>query len=278
MPTLLITGGTGLLGGSLLRLAAAANTWETCATYLSQAPPPGAVRFFPLDVRQPAAVSALFAQACPDVVIHTAYDRRGDFDAVNHRGTAHVADAARAGGAHLIFLSTDAVFDGNQGRYREDDPPRPFNAYGQSKAAAEPLVLESGGLVVRTSLLYRLHPPDPNTQRLVLDPLDRGETPRLFADEYRSPSFVDDLAAALLEAAERRLAGLLHVAGPERLNRHEYGQRLAAYHGYDPARIPPNSLAQSGLVRGADTSLDCRRARALLKHFPRPLGEVLATG
>jgi dTDP-4-dehydrorhamnose reductase len=280
MTRLLVTGGTGFVGGRLLERAG--PTWETTGTYHASAPPARPWAWQPLDLRDPAAVDACLDAVRPALVIHAAYDKAAP-EAVIAGGTTHFLAAATRVGARVLFISTDLVFDGRQGHYREEDPPAPLGAYGAAKVVAEQAVLAAGGLVVRTSLVYRLRPPDPANQALLIGPLARGETPCLFTDEYRTPIHVDDLADALLEIAAWPPAawaalpagGILHVGGPERLDRYTFARRLAPHLGVDLERLRAGTLAASGLVRAADTSLDTSRACARLRTPLRPLDAVL---
>jgi len=279
-PRLLITGGSGFIGGRLL--ARAAPDWPIAATYWSQSCAAENVAWYPLDVRDAAATDACLRAARPEVVIHAAY-RKDEPKAVIARGTEHVVAAAARVGARVLLISTDQVFDGGRGGYREEDEARPVAAYGRAKLVAERAVLAAGGLVVRTSLVYATRPPDPAHRALLVEPLARGETPTLFTDEYRSPTDVDDLADALLELAAMRpeawaalpLGGVLHVAGPERLDRYTFSLRLAPHLGIPSERLSAGTLAASGLIRPADCSLDTGRARALLRTRLRPTSEVL---
>ena len=280
MTRLLVTGGTGFVGGRVL--ARAGPTWEATGTYHVAPPPARPWAWQRLELRDAAGLDACLAAARPDVVIHAAYDK-GAPEAVIAGGTTDLVAAATRVGARVLLVSTDLVFDGRQGNYREDAPPAPLAAYGAAKVVAERAVLAAGGLVVRTSLVYRVRPPDPANQGLLTAPLARGETPCLFTDEYRTPIHDDDLADALLELAAwppeawaaLPAGGILHVAGPERLDRYTFALRLAPHLGVDPARLRAGTLAASGLVRAADSSLDASRARALLRRPPRPLDVVL---
>lgn len=282
MARLLITGGSGFVGGRLLERAG--PDWERAATYLRGSPRLPGVSWQQMDLRDATAVEACLAAVRPDLVIHTAYDK-SDAQAVIADGTAHLVAAAARVGARVLLTSTDLVFDGRRGGYREEDPPCPLESYGTAKVAAERAVLAAGGMVARTSLVYRIRPPDPGNHALLIAPIARGETPCLFTDEYRTPIHVDDLADALLELATWPPAawaalpggGILHVAGPERLDRYTFGRRLAPFLGVDLARVRAGTLAARGLVRAADCSLDSSRARGLLRTRLRPLDEVLVS-
>ena len=244
--TLLITGGSGYLGGELVRQA-------------------GSSALHPrLELLDPAAVLRGFEAARPSAVIHTAY--RQDDPRVNADGSAAVARAAAEIGARLIHISTDLVFDGRATTaYTEDDEPNPLDDYGRSKLEAERRVLElhPEALVVRTSLLVGRRQPGRHEQAVL--EAARGERDMtFFEDEWRSPIIVTDLAAALLELVGMEMAGVLHVAGAEPVNRYELACWIAAAHGLPTGRLRRGSLRESGLERAANCVLDSSRARAQL--------------
>jgi dTDP-4-dehydrorhamnose reductase len=201
-------------------------------------------------VRDAAAVSGLVGGA--DAVVHTAYVHGGDeVWTTNVDGSAAVASAAR--GVRLIHLSSDLVFDGRRGAYREGDPPTPVNDYGRSKAEAERRVAEvhPSATIVRTSLLYG--GPEPGTQERLA-----REGTRFFVDEIRSPVRVGELAAAILELLDVEHAGPLHLAGADAVSRYDFALLLGA----DPSRI---EAAATPPDRPRDVSLDCSQARSLLR-------------
>ncbi|MEA3375599.1 MAG: sugar nucleotide-binding protein [Chloroflexota bacterium] len=232
---MLITGGSGYLGGWVVRLAC--RTWDVTATYLTDPSHTANVDWRRLDVRHRSSVEALVGDVRPSVIIHTAAlnpGRATDFQAVNVEGTRHLADAAAAVGARLIHVSTDVLFDGQKGNYTEADPPSPITPYGRSKALAEAAVRVSGAeaVILRTSLIYgpaanapegapsdgRWRHWDRQT-RWILGDLRAGRAVRLFTDERRCPIWVKSLASALVELADHPYAGVLHVAGPQALPR-----------------------------------------------------------
>jgi dTDP-4-dehydrorhamnose reductase len=254
---LLVTGGSGYLGRELLRRV------EGVGTYLSGAAPPGGVR---LDIRDEPAVRAAVERLRPVAVINAAY--RQDDRATTLDGALVVARAAAAVGARLVQVSTDVVFDGEKGEpYTEEDEPSPLTEYGRAKADAERAVLavDPAALVVRTSLLYGGAEPGPQ-ERLAADP-----SAAFFTDEVRCPIQVGDLAGALVELAASSRSGILHVAGADRLSRHEFAGLLAP----EGAPIRAASIAESDLRRPRDCSLAIVRARELLQTRLRGAREVL---
>jgi dTDP-4-dehydrorhamnose reductase len=277
-PRLLVTGGSGYLGGWVVRLVR--DSWNVAATYLSQAVDDPGVDWLRLDVRDDAAVKALVDEIRPQVIVHTAALNPGqgtDFDAVNATGARHVARAATSVGARLIHMSTDVLFDGQKGNYVEEDPPSPITPYGRSKAWAEQAVRDSGAeaVIVRTSLIYGWGPTIARSAQWMLDALQAGKPVRLYSDEVRCPIWVESLAAAVVELAGLSYTGVLHVAGVQPLSRYEFGVRLLRFHGVDPSPVVPTPCP-TDKPRPLDCTLDCSHAHGLLQTSLSGVDEVLA--
>lgn len=254
MRTLLVTGGAGYLGREVVRRAPAAG-WDVRAIFFSSPP-----LDLPADWRH-ADVRDLDAELVDgvDAVIHTAYRQNDDAWSTNVDGSAAVARAAR--GRRLVHLSSDIVFDGTRGRYREEDVPAPVNDYGRSKAEAELRVadLHPGATIVRTSLIY-------GTETGPQERLARQGT-RFFVDEIRSPVHVADLADALLELLELDVPGPLHVAGADDISRYDFAKLLGAGE-IEAAHTTPD--------RAPNVSLDSSRAQTLLKTCLRGVYETFS--
>ncbi|HXH89294.1 MAG TPA: sugar nucleotide-binding protein [Gaiellaceae bacterium] len=242
-----VTGATGYLGSELVGLAPNASTER-------------------VDVRDSAAVSELFVRLRPEAVIHTAYRQDGpDARGINVEGSRNVARAAAWVDARLVHLSTDVVFCGRcrEGRYVESDAPCPATEYGATKAEAEEAVQEAhpGGLIVRTSLIYRGSTPSKH-ERAAHDP-----SLTFYTDEIRTPVHVRDLARALLELAALDVSGPLHVAGPDAVSRLEFAE-LVARRPLRGAPAPDD--------RPLDCALDSSRAQAMIRTRLRGVREVLS--
>jgi dTDP-4-dehydrorhamnose reductase len=263
MERLSITGGCGLLGRELVRRAADRG-WAVRATWFERPPHTtglqAAVEWVQADLRDPKAARRAVTGA--DAVIHTAYRQGAEEWEVNVLGAAAIAEAAR--GLRLVHLSSDVVFDGLRGRYREEDVPAPVNSYGRSKAEAERRVTDrhEEATIVRTSLIYGGVEPGPQ-ERLA------AEGTSFFVDEIRSPVQVGDLADALLEVVALELPGPLHLGGADHLSRFDFAVLLGA----DPERIQP---AHTTPDRAPDVSLDSSRAAGLLRTRLRGAYEVLS--
>ena len=273
MRRLLVIGGSGYLGGEVLRQARLAGFVSIGTAHRN-----AGGGLLPLDLADARSVRALLDAERPDVVINTAYVQSGDqLDAVTRDGAARAASETARIGARFVHLSTDALFDGDgQGHYRESDPPSPIAAYGLAKAEAEGLVQDAApdSLIVRTSLLYGTAAHGAQ-ERLVLDALENPELVAFFTDEIRSPILVTELSRALLELAERDDSGVLNIAGADDCDRFEFARRIAVSLGRDPRQLRSAVSTDLGLRRPRNCSLDSSRARSLLATPLRGIREVL---
>lgn len=194
------------------------------------------------------------------------------------RGTANLLRSWKAfcPKARFIYLSTDAVFDGLYGPYKERDIPRPIWAYGRAKRQAEVDVLGAGGMVVRSSLVYGLNPLDKRTAALETG-LQNGDFGYpYFDDEIRCPVHVEDLCRELVVLSqvgdiEPRI---LHIAGPETMSRFDFAVRLAERMGYSPKMIPKASSSETEFLRPKDLTMDTSLAQKKLKVKMRSLTEI----
>jgi dTDP-4-dehydrorhamnose reductase len=240
----------------------------------------------PVDLAVPGGLEVLVATERPDGVIHCAavadIGLARDDPEVARRLNADVPGELAAAcvriGARLVAVSTDQVFDGSRGDWREDDEARPLHVYGETKLAGERAVLAADpcAVIVRPALVTGKAPPGRRSSTSgLLAMLERGETPRMFTDEIRSPVAVADLARVLVELLAVEVAGRLHCGGDEVLSRYELACRQAAAAGLDPDRIGRATREEVGLAaeRPADLSLDSSRLVALLGWRPVALRE-----
>ena len=179
----------------------------------------------------------------------------------------------------FVFFSSDLVFDGRKGNYVETDAVNPIHLYGETKAAAEQIVLKNPHhTVVRTSLnggVSRAGNRGFNEKLRLAWQAERGMN--LFTDEFRCPIFAGETARAVWELVNQKRTGLFHVAGAEKLSRWQIGQLLAARWPQLNTKITPGTAKDfPGPPRALDTSLNITKGQKVLS-MPLPgLGEWLA--
>lgn len=275
-PLAWITGAQGLIGGYLVQAAPRlAPQWQVRA--LTRAD---------FDLLDFAAVEREFLRDRPRLVIHCAAitqvaDAHRDpalARRLNVEFTRFLADLAAE--AAFVFFSTDIVFDGRQGNYVETDPPNPLHIYGETKAAAEAIVLKNPRhLVVRTSInggVSRAGNRAFNEQlRRSMQAAGQGMT--LFTDEFRCPIPAMETARATWELLTLGCTGLYHVAGAEKLSRFQIGELLAKRWPELAGSFKAGSARDfPGPPRALDTSLNIAKAQRVLARPLPGLREWLA--
>ncbi|MFD5510061.1 SDR family oxidoreductase [Streptomyces sp. NPDC127051] len=271
--TLLIVGGSGLLGTELVRKAVAAGH-PTAATYATRPGGIPGVAWHRLDLRDPGSAAAVVAELSPRVIINAS---SGGADwAVTAEGPIRLAIAAAKAGSRMIQVSSDAVFSGKTCvHYDEHCRPDPITPYGAAKAAAETLLLvHSDAVVARTSLI--IGDGQSGHERTVHELATGTREGVLFTDDFRCPVHVSDLAAALLELAWGETTGIHHLGGSQAISRHELGVLIARRDGLDASRLPTGLRADSAPPGPLDVRLDSRTTQLKLRSTLRGVHQFLA--
>jgi dTDP-4-dehydrorhamnose reductase len=193
----------------------------------------------------------------------------------------NLARVAAEQGARFVYFSTDYVFDGGAGPYDEDDPPRPLSAYGRAKYEAEQALAEALGpllLTVRTTWVYGPERQGKNFAYQLSKTLDEGRPLVLPSDQVSNPSYGPDVARTVLSLAEAGRSGVVHVAGPDWMDRVQFARALAVALGRDPVLIVARTTAELGqpAARPLKGGLRTTRLEAWLKGSMRPLDPCLA--
>ncbi|MBW8864874.1 MAG: SDR family oxidoreductase [Verrucomicrobia bacterium] len=263
-----ITGANGLIGNYIVQVAQQfALGWRVR----------GLTRV-DFDLLDFAAVEREFAKDKPQLIIHcaavTVVSEAQKNPELARRVNVEVTKflAELAAGIPFVFFSTDLVFEGRKGNYTETDATNPLHVYGETKVAAEAVVLKNPRhLVVRTSLNGGV---SASGNRAFNEQLRRsmqqaGQGMTLFTDEFRCPIPAVETARAVWELVEKNCAGLYHVAGAEKLSRLQIGKLLVPYWPEITAEIKSGSAKDfPGPPRALDTSLDISKVQRVLS---RPL-------
>ena len=276
---ILITGGTGLLGSALIRNYP--NKYDVIAT-TSDTPHSANNKIIKMDITKLIEVKQVFDKYNPDIVIHTAsignvdYCEKNQDQAyqVNVIGTRNIISNCKKHGSKLLFMSSNAVFDGRNPPYNEKDKPNPLNYYGKTKLMSEIDVQESGieYAIIRLILMYGWNNPQErkNPVTWLIDLLRMNKKVKLVNDTYANPLLNIQAVRAIWNVIQLNEKGIFHVAGKERVNRYEFGLHVADAFGLNKNLIDQvDSDYFRGLApRMPDTTYDTTKMVKKLRVKP----------
>lgn len=290
---ILITGSNGLLGQKLVYALAGKDGIEVLATSkgVNRISKKDGYAYQPLDITNRDEVFSVIQKFRPNCIINTAAMTNVDAcendkpgcDALNVDAVKHLTEASRGNSTHFIHISTDFVFDGESGPYREEDQPNPLSYYASSKLESEKVVMQSGldWAILRTIIIYGVVD-DVQRSNLVLwtkSSLEQNKDINVITDQFRSPTLAEDLADACILAMQKRATGIFHICGPEEdldsiIN---LAAKVADFFGLDKSHIKPISSASLNqpAKRPPRTGFILDKARIELGYTPRTFVEGL---
>jgi len=242
---ILITGSNGLLGQKLLHNLRQDSLVEILATSkgANRVSEQNGYSYFELDITDKKQVEELIANKKPDVVINTAAmtnvdlceDQKHACDSLNVDAVQYLADACAKIDAHLIQISTDFIFDGEDGPYTEEDEPNPLSYYGLSKLKSEQL-LQSHSVkwtILRTIIVFGVGEKlsKGNIVLWAKDALITGDPLNIIDDQFRAPTLAEDLADACILAAKKKALGIYNISGKDIMSIYEMVERVAKHYG-----------------------------------------------
>ena len=288
---ILITGSNGLLGQKLVKYCLQ-NDVSFVATSKGENRNQDCPeeRYHELDITNNLAVQNLVLSERPTHIIHTAAITNVDYCElnpdecfnVNVQATEYLINAANKVKAHFQFISTDFVFDGEKGNYSEVDEINPLSIYARSKADGEKLVQDKsqfGWSIVRTIIVYGTANNLSRSNIIVWakGALERQEKINIIDDQFRAPTFADDLASACMAIIERKKEGIFHISGPETMSIYEIVLRIAKHYGYSTEFINKISskILDQPAKRPPKTGFNLSKAYSLINYNPRTLEQSL---
>lgn len=243
-----------------------------------------------MDIVNPLEVKNTFHAFYPTHVIHTAAITNVDYcelhseecQKTNVEGTQILFERAKEFQAHFQLLSTDFVFDGTTGMYKETDAVHPLSIYAKSKVDAEQLLqsdLYPNWSIVRTIIVYGKgnNLSKSNLVLWALDALPKGEPMRIIDDQFRMPTWADDLAWGCLEICRRNEKGIFHLSGPELMSIYEVVETVAQFLNCPMnavEKVSSNTLNQPA-KRPPRTGFDLTKSQKVLGYCPKGLREAL---
>ena len=288
---ILITGSNGLLGQKIVKQCVKRKL-DFLATSQGENRNPNCPsdKYQSLDITSDSEVDIVIGKYSPTSIINTAAVTNVDYcesnevhcEKVNVSAVRILFNASVKYNCHFTHLSTDFVFDGEDGPYSEEDVVNPLSVYAKSKVNSEKLLLESGQSswsVLRTIIVFG-QGENLSRSNIVLwakSALEKGDPLTIVDDQFRAPTWADDLAWACLKSAEIKAKGIFHIAGPEVFSIYELVNRIAKFYGLNNDNVSPiksGSLNQSA-KRPPKTGFILTKAKADLGYQPKTFEESL---
>lgn len=286
---ILITGATGLLGKSLVETNVFSH--NIIGIYFGRYKMRNTknVKYYCSDIRDKDAMKGIFNENNIEVVIHTAGIADVDFcqkyydEAYrsNVIGTQNIIELCKEMDSRLLYVSTNAVFDGKNAPYKEEDAPNPINNYGRIKLECEKKIRETfnGYLIVRPILMYGWNNLNErrNLVTFLLDKLNNKETVNMVTDVYENPLSAYQCADVIWSIIDKDKHGIYHIAGKDVVNRYEYAITIADIFGLDKDLIRPvdSSFFPDIAPRPKNTSYLTKKLEKELGYIPLTLRDGL---
>lgn len=241
-----------------------------------------------MDFTDPYSVHDVFEKVKPEVIIQAGAMSKPDecelnqmqAYLVNVEGTIQLLINAEEISSYFIYISTDFVFDGEKGMYSETDKPNPVNYYGRTKLEAEESVqeYEHGWAIIRTVLVYgKNYSGHNNILSTIKQKLENKENYNIVDDQFRTPTYVEDLARGIVSVVEKRATGIFHISGNEMMTPYDMAIKTADYLGLDKSllkKVNASTFSQPA-KRPLKTGFDISKAKKELNYLPISFEEGL---
>lgn len=292
MKKVLITGSNGLLGQKLVYKLKDRKDVQLIATARGEnrLRQQTGYEFLTMDICERESVDSVINSVRPDHIIHTAAMTQVDdceldhaaCDRANVDAVQYVVDAASRNGSHLIHISTDFIFNGEDGPYDEEGVPDPLSYYGNAKLKGEQIVQASKlkWAILRTVLVYGIVD-NMSRSNIVLwakGALEKGKPINVVGDQFRSPTLAEDLADGCILAMDKSATGIYNISGKDQFSIIELVQTVADYYGLDKSLINPVSseTLNQPAKRPPVTGFILDKARKELGYDPHSFIEGIA--
>lgn len=289
---ILVTGSNGLLGQKLVWQLSSDATVQLTATSRgdNRCLAPQEYQYLSMNVTDKEEVLQVVGEVKPDVIIHTAAmtnvdacedDQKG-CDVLNVDAVEYLIKACQQNKAFLVHLSTDFIFDGTSGPYKEEDEANPISYYGESKLKAEELIEQSDieWAIARTVLVYGSCPglSRSNIVLWVKNSVEAAKDIQVVTDQWRTPTLAEDLAKGCVLIAKSKNKGVFNISGEEMLTPYDMAMITADFFDLDKSFITPTDISkfQQRAKRPPKTGFDISKAKNILGYQPKTFKEGIA--
>jgi dTDP-4-dehydrorhamnose reductase len=289
---ILVTGSNGLLGQKLTPLLLEKNV-ELIATGKGidrTSTNNRNYKYLELDITDSNQVNHVISKHKPHIVVNTAAMTNVDqcesekegCRKLNVDAVEYLVQACEKNDCHLIHLSTDFIFDGENGPYLENDQPNPISFYGQSKLDAEQIIINSSlhWTILRTVLVYGIVPSMSRSNIIlwVKNSLENKKNINVVTDQWRTPTLAEDLAMGCYLAAEKKTKGIFNISGKDMLTPYDMSIKTAEYFNLDKSFITKadSSTFSQPAQRPPKTGFIIDKAIKELGYAPHSFDEGIA--
>jgi dTDP-4-dehydrorhamnose reductase len=288
---ILITGSNGLLGQKLVKqIQNRKIDYIATSKGENRNPDCNPANYASMDICSVEEIVRVFNNFLPTHIIHTAAITNVDTCELNPKechetnvlSTNYLFNEAIKIGAHFQLLSTDFIFDGKKGNYKETDEPNPLSVYAKSKVDSENFLLHSSYKnfsIVRTIIVYGIANNLSRTNIVcwAKEALSMGQEMRIIDDQFRAPTWADDLAWACLRICELNKIGIYHICGPETMSIYQIVERVAKYFNLSTKTLirTDSSTLNQPAKRPPRTGFDLTKSKNELGYNPKSLEETL---
>ena len=285
---ILITGAFGQLGHALQSILSKKSNYELICTGRKIKK---GQKGIPLDIRNQVALKELINTTAPDILINLAAMTNVDACELNPKlageinvaGLEHICDSFKG---KIIHLSTDYVFDGTSGPYKEDDPLNPISIYGKTKLASEHILLEKDikNLVIRGNVLYDYSPhTSASFLNWVVSSLKGNQEIKVVEDQFNNPTWTRSMSDIIKLSIENDLEGIIHWGDSEHISRFEFAKLIAKKFSLNESLIKPvltselNQPARRPLQSGLSTEKLVNMLNIIPPSIDDCLNEIIKT-
>lgn len=287
---ILITGGSGLVGSYFCKLDGLTQNYDIhTIDHTQTATTVG--KSFSADLADPAGnFKNILHDVKPDVIVNLAAMTNVDecevqrdvADKINHLAVREIARyLENNSNCFLVHVSTDYVFDGDRGDYKEEDRTNPLGWYGMTKLLGEQELINCDSKnwsIARTSTPFGIHNKKQSFPVFVTKSLSERREVKTLQDQITSPTYAGNLAEMLLEIIEKRLNGIIHVSGSTQSSRYDQALEIADAFGLDRSLVKPAMMADMSwkAKRPKSSTLNVGKAASALSKKPISFTQGLA--
>ncbi len=280
---ILVLGSNGLVGIPLVK-----NLSKKYSVFTTYHTKKTSVNDIKINLLEENTLENAFSIAKPDIVINLCgiyknldhcEKNKKNVMAINGKSLKTISKISNKYNSFLIGFSSDFVFDGKNGNYKEDDQISPINYYGKTKATGEKNIQENANdyCIIRTSMIYGENKLRNTLADMILNKVNLGEELKLINDQFMTPTYLENFVKMLTEIIEIEFKGIIHLAGPERMSRYDFAKKLISLSDFKNASLIPAGFNEFDFSKKMpkDSSLNTEKASSLLRNGPEKVEKSL---